>query len=259
MQGEVKIAAVLRIFNILCIIDLGRLIRQGSYFIPPEPNRAIYDPFDSTNDPNGLKKATYLEAMKHQQKKLASMEDDHEKLFVMIMLYLSEERLDAVKKKPTWMKIEDEADAEGLWKLVEQKHKVHTASKVNDITKLMARANYQMIYQGGYEFIIAYKEYFSFALKSYEDQGNKKLDPPDIVMDLFHGLNNVQYSMFKTDYINGLTSKAIDPPKDLNETYLLENQWLKPKAAGSGYASTFAMMLDGLDEKRNNPDRRGRN
>jgi hypothetical protein len=54
----------------------GRLIRQGSYYIPPKPNRATYGTFDTANDPDGLKKATYLEAMKHHQKKLASMEYD---------------------------------------------------------------------------------------------------------------------------------------------------------------------------------------
>jgi hypothetical protein len=42
------------------------------------------------------------------------MEDDHAKLFAMIMMYLSEESLDALKKEPTWTMIEDEADAEGL-------------------------------------------------------------------------------------------------------------------------------------------------
>ncbi len=131
--------------------DLGKLIRQGSCFIPPEPNRAMYGPFNSANDPDGLKKATYLEAMKHHQKKLASMEDDRAKLFAMIMMYLSEESLDAIKKEPMWTKIEDEVDAEGLWKLVELKHKVHTASEVKEIMKLTARTNYEMIRQGGHE------------------------------------------------------------------------------------------------------------
>jgi hypothetical protein len=107
--------------------------------------------------------------------------------------------------------------------------------------------------------IIAYKERFNFALKAYEDQGNKKFDPLDITMDFFHGLDNAWYSMFKMDCINGLTSKAIDPPKDLNEIYLLANKWLKPKAAGSRYASIFTMMLDNLEERRNSNDRRGRN
>ncbi len=78
--------------------DLGRLIRQGSYYIPPKQNRAMYGFFDTANDPDGLNKATYLEAMKHHQKKLASMEDDQAKLFAMIMVYLSEESLDSVKK-----------------------------------------------------------------------------------------------------------------------------------------------------------------
>ncbi len=52
--------------------------------------------------------------MKHHQKKLASMEGDRVKPFAMIMMYLSEQSLDAIKKDPTWMKIEDEAYAEGL-------------------------------------------------------------------------------------------------------------------------------------------------
>jgi hypothetical protein len=64
-------------------------------------------------------------------------------------------------------------------------------------------------------------------LKSYEDQGYKKLDPPDIVMDFFRGLDNARYSTFMMDYINGLMSKAIDP-KDLNEIYLLANNAGQP-------------------------------
>ncbi len=39
----------------------------------------------------------------------------------------------------------------------------------------------------------------------------------------------------------------------------MANQWLKPKAAGSGYASTFATMLDHPEEQRPNADKRGRN
>jgi hypothetical protein len=74
----------------------------------------MYGSFDSINDPDGLKMATYLEAMKHRQKKLESMEDDRAKLFAIIIMYLSKESLDAVKKEPMWTKIEDNADVEGL-------------------------------------------------------------------------------------------------------------------------------------------------
>ena len=157
--------------------NLEKIIHQETYFIPSEPSRATCGPFDATNDPDGLKKDNYLEAMKHHQKKLVTMVDNHAKLFVMILMYLSEESLDTVKKEPMWTTIEDAADVEGLWQLVKQEQKVHTASKAKEITKLIARANYQMICQGGYEMIITYKEQFNFALKSYEDQGNKKLDP----------------------------------------------------------------------------------
>ncbi len=80
--------------------------------------------------------------------------------------------------------------------------------------KHRCRANYQRIRQGGYESIIVYKERFNFARKAYDDQGNKKLDGPDIAMDFFRRLDNAYYATSKTDYINGLTSKAIDPPKE---------------------------------------------
>jgi len=84
------------------------------------------------------------------------------------------------------------------------------------------------------------------------------LDDPDIAMDFFRGLDNARYAMFKTDYINGLTSKAIDPPKDLNEIYLLANQWLKPKVTTSSFASTFLTTLDRVDEENGRGRRRGK-
>ncbi len=130
---------------------------------------------------------------------------------------------------------------------------------MKEVTKLTARANYQMIWQGSYESIIAFKERFNFALKACEDQGNKKLDDPDIAMDFFWGLDNVRYTTFKTDYLNGLTSKAIDPPKDLNEIYLLANQWLKPKATTSSFASTFSTTLDRVDREMEGVKERVRN
>jgi len=39
--------------------------------------------------------------------------------------------------------------------LEENKHKVHTAREVKEVMKLTVRANYQMIWQGGYESIMA--------------------------------------------------------------------------------------------------------
>jgi hypothetical protein len=69
------------------------------------------------------------------------------------------------------------------------------------------------------------------------------------MMDFFKGLNN-WYRMIKTDYINGLTSKAINPLKDLNEIYLLANQWLKPKAGSSGATRRQAASSDEKHQTR---------
>ncbi len=114
-----------------------------------------------------------------------------------------------------------------------------------------------MIWQGSFEWIKAHKEPFNFALKAYEDQGNKKLDGLDITMDFFWGLDNACYATFKTDYTNGLTSEVIDPPEDLNKIFLLVNQWLKPKVTTSSLESMFSMTLDRVDEGDGRGNRRG--
>jgi hypothetical protein len=155
--------------------DLGKLIRQGDYYIPPTPDKTKYGSIDPAIDAEGMNEATYLEDMKAHEKKIREMEDDRSKLFALIIMYLSKESLDVAKREPNWDKIEEEADPKGLWMLVEKKHKVHSTSKVKEVTKLTKRANYRMIHQGGYESIIAHKERFSFVLKANADQGNKKL------------------------------------------------------------------------------------
>jgi hypothetical protein len=95
--------------------DLGKLIRQGTYNMPPTPDKATYGSFDPAININGMNKATYLKDMKAYQRKIREMEDDCLKLFTLIMMYISEGSLDAVKREANWDKIEDEANPEGLW------------------------------------------------------------------------------------------------------------------------------------------------
>jgi hypothetical protein len=54
--------------------------------------------------------------------------------------------------------------------------------------------------------------------------------------------------MFKTEFLNGLTSGSIKKPKDLNTIFIMANQWLKPKATTSGFASTFSTTLDYVEK-----------
>ena len=110
--------------------------------------------------------------------------------------------------------------------------------------------------QGPFESFITYKERFTVALKAYDDQGNPEMDEKDIAMDFFRGLDNARYASFKTEIMNGLTSKAFEQPENLNAMYLLANQWLKTTTKTTqGYATTFTPTLD-YQEKSH---RRGKN
>ena len=233
--------------------QLGKLIKLGKYYVPEEPLSTDYD---FINDPLGVNKAAYLEDMKEYRKEIMKMRNERPKLYALILQYLSDESLEEIKRSDKFEKIDEETDPLNLWLLVEETHKVTSISKVEAVTKLAARSTYATMRQGPYESIITYKERFTVALKAYDDQGNPKLEDRDIAMDFFRGLDNARYATFKTEIMNGLTSKAIEQPDSLNAMYLLANQWLKTTTKTNlGYATTFTTTLD-YQEKSH---RRGKN
>jgi len=204
---------------------LGTLIKTGQYYKPPEPDIADYD---LVNDIYGINRATFMEDQKESRKETLKMHADRPKLYALIMQYLSEESFDEIKWSDQFEDIEKKTDPLDLWK--------------------------QTIRQGPYESIISFKERFNSALKAYEDQDNPKMDDKDVAMDFFRSLDNARYGDFKIDTMNNMTSKAMEPPENLNAMYLLANQWLKPntKPYPTGFATTFATTLDmpGVECKR---------
>ncbi len=131
--------------------NLGKLIKQGSYYTPKIPDRADYD---MQNDPDGLNKMAYLEDMKEYRKEIKAMEKDRPKLYALILQYLSEESLEEIKREDGRDDVEEATDPEGLWVYVEKTHKVNTISKVPTVTKMSTRTTYQQMRQGPYESII---------------------------------------------------------------------------------------------------------
>ena len=141
---------------------LRKLIKHGDeYKGPKEPKVENYN---LDNDEYGINKAKFIEDLKDYRKKINALKRDHPKLYGLITQYLSKESLDEIKRQDTWEKVDEAADPVGLWKLVDETHKVNTISKVKTVMKLVARTTYKGLRQGGFESIIAYKERFNAAL-----------------------------------------------------------------------------------------------
>jgi len=109
--------------------EVGKLIKQEKMEKPKAPDRAKYN----FQDPDGIDKALYLEELKLYHRKMEECERNGPKLYGLILQYLSNESLDAIKRDPDWADTEAKADPEKLWELIVQKHKVHSASKVEQI------------------------------------------------------------------------------------------------------------------------------
>jgi hypothetical protein len=48
-------------------------------------------------------------------------------------------------------------------------------------------------------------------------------DDVDQAVDFFHGLENICYTDFKVQYLNGLQVKSTKAPKNLNTLFMLAN------------------------------------
>jgi hypothetical protein len=174
--------------------DLGRLIDAGQYYSAEPPGPSDYD---LVNDPYGLNRATFLEQQKLYMRHWEDMINDRPKLYAMIWQYLSQESKEEVKRNADYEIIKNTRDAQGLWQIIEETHKVFTISRIAAVIKKTARKEYQLMQQGPYESIITYKERFDVALRAYVEQENAELLEPDVAMDFFDGLDNGRYADFK--------------------------------------------------------------
>ncbi len=116
------------------------------------------------DDPDGLNRIEYLEEMKAYRREVANYIRDKPKLYALILQHLSNESLDAVQKEAGWLIIEQDANPEALKQLVENKHKVHSASEVKAMVKLVARTQLVMMRQGAFESIMVFKQRYTNAL-----------------------------------------------------------------------------------------------
>ncbi|MFN9983217.1 MAG: hypothetical protein ACK53Y_25035, partial [bacterium] len=92
-------------------------------------------------------------------------------MYALILKYLSEESLEVVQKHQDWADIEANVDPIHLWKIVEDKHRVHSTSKVAAIIKLEARNQLKNLKQVAFNSIITNKKRNNHSKKAYHDHG----------------------------------------------------------------------------------------
>ena len=108
-------------------------------------------PNRSTDD---FEKILYLEECKLRVKEIAKIKEDKPKLYATILLKLSQESIDEVRRHKNYSTFNTEKDPVELWKAVKELHLVSTTSKVEGAVKASSRQNYSTCKQSAYESII---------------------------------------------------------------------------------------------------------
>lgn len=245
---------------------LGKLIKLEKYWEPPEIKEEDYLEVNETGEKilTEYKKAAMLQAIKDRVNSISKMRDNRESMYAYITSKLSKESLDEIKRHKDFDSFDVSNDPLELWRAVKDIHSVATASKVEAVVKRRAWEEYAMCKQGTFEDIRDYKMRFDNKYESYVAHGNPEKSEEDRAMDFLEGLDKSKYGDFVVEIINDIAKKAMEPPKTVNEVFVLANSRLVVKRnvntnIGASYATIEAAnRRDRSGNRAKNRQGRGR-
>jgi len=140
--------------------DLGKIIEDEYYYIPPNLDQDDYGLFDPTSDPLGINKAALLEAVKNRIKKIDRMKDDRPSLYAFIFSKLSRESEDEIKRTDKYGAWSKERDPLSLWLALKDLHLITTISKNSAVIRTQAIEDYHSCRMQDFEKLSTFKERF---------------------------------------------------------------------------------------------------
>jgi hypothetical protein len=241
--------------------NLGRLINDEAYYVPPQVDLAD---FDLANDTNDIEKTRLREAHKRRDKEIDDMRVDRTSMFAYLLSKLSKESMDEVQGHGSWTKIETSRDPLELWLVIKSTHQILTTSKVASVIKKTAREEYAACRQGAFEHIVDYKRKFDARLDALKVSGNSLPADEDIAMDFLYGLDNSRYAAFKAEIVNDLQKGTLTSQiANLNKMYILASRRVVVKTSdrtpgGATFATVDGQRKTGKNPKNATPEGKGK-
>jgi hypothetical protein len=125
--------------------DLGRLIEDDAYYVPPEIDRSGYSTMDE------LEKDLLKDKLKRREAEIAAMERNHTVMYAYIMSKLSKESKDELECEETYATHSKSKDPLMLWVDVKIVHMKSSVSQVDAVVKKTAKDDYIRCHQAKFE------------------------------------------------------------------------------------------------------------
>jgi hypothetical protein len=219
--------------------NLGRLITDEKYYVPPAIDSSLYD---LTNDPQDIKKCRLREAYRRRDKEMDDMRIDRTAMFPYLISKLSKESLNEIQGHADWVKAESDRDPLQLWLIIKKCHQILMTSKVATVIKKTVREEYESCRQGPFEGIMDFKRCFDAKLDALKVSGNDEPEAADLAMDFLYTLDNSRYGEFKAEVINNMQKGLAVDLNDLNKMYLLASRRVVARTGKDVGGATFAML-----------------
>ena len=221
--------------------DMVSIIDTGELFEPPEIEVGDYDAAD---DPHGFVLHELKTQISNRAKTVQKQIEQLPKCHALMWKYMSKESIEAVLRHEDYDEDEHRNNPLQLYLSIRDTHPVGGGAPDAASRRAKSRQMYKATVQGPFEGIVDYKRRFTFNYEAYIAAGNVALEPADVAMDFYSGLDGPRYAKFTVDIENGI-SKGEDPPQTLNEMFQRASDF---KVVSSGYrpgrGAAFATRAD---------------
>jgi hypothetical protein len=157
---------------------------------------------------------------------------------------MTRESQEAVLQHNDYFEDEHRNDPLQLFLSIRATHPIGGGANDEQSRRTSARHAYQDCKQGPFESIVDYKTRFNAALEGYTQTGNVEMEESAIADDFKERLDNVRYTSFKADLING-RAKGDQGPQTLNAMFHRANDYVVVKTTGRvAGGAAFATRAD---------------
>jgi len=230
---------------------LGDFIEQGAYYVPPMPT-----PDMTITDPNMRDKV--LEAdYRERSKEMKKLEVKKPMLYAFIVIKLSLDSEDELKRHNDYNIFNTSKDPLQLWKALESLHLVTTVSKNAAYVLRQAENDFMTCNQGEHESITKFKERFELKLKAYNAAlgANNHLSDERAAMVFLDKLNRTPYGQFYANETNIINADPSKVPKTIGDVYqkakahVIIGTSTKPNGTPVPFATTAELLLKSSKKK----------
>jgi len=246
----------LSVYAVRTFKQLGFVVEQLEYWMPPPIEEPDPDEFNDVNDPHQFRRKAHQRRLHSRDSLIEEMHNNRPALYAVIWGHISVESEEQVKLQQTYEDINAEKDPLGLLILIRG---VHVGGRFpNEVeARLSARRGYTALQQYSGESISHFKERFDSCLLIMDNAEYERPNEQDLAVDFIDKLDSARFGEFQKDIHNNVILGIRAYPESVQEGFISAGQYLSTARREAKQVGPTVFVANASNPRQNRGRGRG--